>query len=96
MFTEQQIQDIENASLAEAIAIVLKQFPQETVFSTSLGQEDQVLTHVIARNNLPVKIFTLDTGRLFTSITTCSKKPMHVTKPISRYIFPRLRMWSNL
>ncbi|HTG54835.1 MAG TPA: phosphoadenylyl-sulfate reductase, partial [Niabella sp.] len=65
MFTEQQIQDIENASLAEAIAIVSKQFPQETVFSTSLGQEDQVLTHVIARNNLPVKIFTLDTGRLF-------------------------------
>ena len=65
MFTEQQIQDIEKASIAEAIELVVKQFPQETVFSTSLGQEDQVLTHVIARNNLPVKIFTLDTGRLF-------------------------------
>ncbi len=66
MFTEQQIHDIENASLAEAIELVAKQFPDgRTVFSTSLGQEDQVLTHVIARNNLPVKIFTLDTGRLF-------------------------------
>ncbi|MCH5715416.1 phosphoadenosine phosphosulfate reductase domain-containing protein [Niabella hibiscisoli] len=88
MFTEQQIHDIENASIAEAIEIVAKQFPDGgTVFSTSLGQEDQVLTHVIARNNLPVKIFTLDTGRLFTNTTNYSKKQMHVTKPISRYTF---------
>lgn len=34
-------------------------------FSTSLGQEDQVLTDVIFRNNHPIKVFTLDTGRLF-------------------------------
>ncbi len=34
-------------------------------FSTSLGQEDQVITHHIATNELPVEIFTLDTGRLF-------------------------------
>jgi phosphoadenosine phosphosulfate reductase len=34
-------------------------------FSTSLGQEDQVITHHIATNNLPIEIFTLDTGRLF-------------------------------
>src|SRR5687768_3628168 len=65
MFSETQIQEIENASLAEAIRLVAEQYPQETVFSTSLGQEDQVLTHVIARNQLPVRIFTLDTGRLF-------------------------------
>ncbi|MGB0396585.1 MAG: phosphoadenylyl-sulfate reductase, partial [Flavobacteriaceae bacterium] len=34
-------------------------------FSTSLGQEDQVITRHIATNNLPIDIFTLDTGRLF-------------------------------
>ena len=34
-------------------------------FSTSLGQEDQVLTDVIFKNNHPIKVFTLDTGRLF-------------------------------
>ena len=34
-------------------------------FSSSLGQEDQVLTHVIFTNNLPIAVFTLDTGRLF-------------------------------
>ncbi|MGL5889393.1 MAG: phosphoadenylyl-sulfate reductase, partial [Bacteroidia bacterium] len=35
------------------------------VFSTSFGLEDQVLTHLIAALQLPVKLFTLDTGRLF-------------------------------
>ncbi|MFT3902826.1 MAG: phosphoadenylyl-sulfate reductase [Niabella sp.] len=65
MFTQVEIQDLENAPLAEAIAAVAGRFPHETVFSTSLGQEDQVITDAICKNNLPVKIFTLDTGRLF-------------------------------
>lgn len=38
---------------------------ERVVFSSSFGQEDQVLTHVIASNNLDIEIFTLDTGRLF-------------------------------
>jgi phosphoadenosine phosphosulfate reductase len=35
------------------------------VFSTSFGLEDQAITHLIADSGVPVKIFTLDTGRLF-------------------------------
>lgn len=65
MFSESQIQQIERASLNDALRFVASMYPGETVFSTSLGQEDQVLTEAIAKNNLPVKIFTLDTGRLF-------------------------------
>lgn len=65
VFTEEQIQEIEKASLADALKLVTDQFPGTTVFSTSLGQEDQVLTEVIATNKIPVRIFTLDTGRLF-------------------------------
>jgi phosphoadenosine phosphosulfate reductase len=34
-------------------------------FSSSLGQEDQVLTDIIARNEIPIRLFTIDTGRLF-------------------------------
>ena len=34
-------------------------------FSSSLGLEDQVITHLIAANNLKIEIFTIDTGRLF-------------------------------
>ncbi|AHF16576.1 phosphoadenylyl-sulfate reductase [Niabella soli] len=65
VFTAAQIQEIENAPLADALKRVTDQFPGETVLSSSLGQEDQVLTEVIATNKLPVRIFTLDTGRLF-------------------------------
>lgn len=35
------------------------------VFSTSLSLEDQAITHMIAADKLPVRIFTLDTGRHF-------------------------------
>ena len=65
MLGSEQIQEIENSSLAEAIRLVIAVFPGEVVFSSSLGQEDQVLTDVIFKNDLPVKIFTIDTGRLF-------------------------------
>ena len=65
MFTDEQIHEIEQAPLVDALSIVANRFPYETVFSTSLGQEDQLLTDAILKNNLPVKIFTLDTGRLF-------------------------------
>lgn len=38
---------------------------QQVAFSTALGEEDQVITHIIAKAKLPIRIFTLDTGRLF-------------------------------
>jgi phosphoadenosine phosphosulfate reductase len=65
MFEKEIIEKIESSSLAEAIDTVVKLFPGQVVFSTSLGQEDQVITDVISRNKIPVKIFTLDTGRMF-------------------------------
>ena len=36
-----------------------------TVFSTSFSLEDQVITDIIFSNDLPIEVFTLDTGRLF-------------------------------
>ncbi len=35
------------------------------VFASSLGQEDQVILHLIAVNRLNIPVITLDTGRLF-------------------------------
>jgi phosphoadenosine phosphosulfate reductase len=40
-------------------------FPGQVTFSTSFSYEDQVITDKIFKNNFPIKIFTLDTGRLF-------------------------------
>ncbi len=49
----------------EGLSFVSSRFPEGAVFSTSLGQEDQVITDMIFRAGLPIKVFTLDTGRLF-------------------------------
>lgn len=56
---------IENKLPGEAIAALATAYPADVVFSTSLGYEDQVITHFIFSNDLPVEVFTLDTGRLF-------------------------------
>ncbi len=42
-----------------------KTFGDRIVFATSLGEEDQVITDMIARVAPGIGIFTLDTGRLF-------------------------------
>ena len=65
MLTKELIQEIEGCSLPEAIAIVAELYPGKVVFSSSLGQEDQVITDAICKNKLGIDIFTLDTGRLF-------------------------------
>jgi phosphoadenosine phosphosulfate reductase len=52
-------------SAGEGLRLIADLFPEKVVFSTSLGQEDQVITALIASKNLPIQIFSLDTGRLF-------------------------------
>jgi phosphoadenosine phosphosulfate reductase len=52
-------------SIHEFIKLLTAQFPGQVTFSTSFSYEDQVIAHEILSNQLPVHIFTLDTGRLF-------------------------------
>lgn len=54
-----------NVSIEEALKKTAYLFPGRVRFSSSLGQEDQVLTDIISRNDIPINIFTIDTGRLF-------------------------------
>jgi len=49
----------------EMLALLSEQFPGKVTFSTSFSFEDQVVTHQIVSQELPINIFTLDTGRLF-------------------------------
>lgn len=62
MRTEKELLEL---NLAERMNVLLENYPSGIVFSTSFGQEDQVLTDFIFRNKLPISVFTLDTGRLF-------------------------------
>ncbi|OFY66004.1 MAG: phosphoadenosine phosphosulfate reductase [Bacteroidetes bacterium RBG_13_43_22] len=52
-------------TIEESIRILVSLFPGRVVFTTSFGIEDQVITHIIFNNHLPVEVATLDTGRLF-------------------------------
>lgn len=63
-------------------------FPGKIIFTTSLGLEDQVITHEIFSNNLDIKVITLDTGRLFPeTYDVLSKTQMIYKKKIHLY-FP--------
>ena len=52
-------------SLVERVRLVAARVPGRLVFTTSLGIEDQVLTHAIALAGTSMEIVTLDTGRLY-------------------------------
>ncbi|MEO8719741.1 MAG: phosphoadenosine phosphosulfate reductase family protein, partial [Ginsengibacter sp.] len=51
--------------IEEVIQKLVSEFPDQVTFSTSFSYEDQLISDIILKNNFPVKIFTLDTGRLF-------------------------------
>ncbi|MGN6543148.1 MAG: phosphoadenylyl-sulfate reductase [Ginsengibacter sp.] len=56
---------LKQVSVEEGLQKVAAMYPGKVKFSSSLGQEDQVLTDMISRNSIDISIFTLDTGRLF-------------------------------
>jgi phosphoadenosine phosphosulfate reductase len=56
---------LEGKSALEVLEFFTEEFGTRLGFATSLGAEDQVLTEMIAGIEPKVKIFTLDTGRLF-------------------------------
>lgn len=52
-------------SIKESLKILASLFPDKILLTTSFGIEDQVLTHVVFENNIPIEVITIDTGRLF-------------------------------
>jgi phosphoadenosine phosphosulfate reductase len=67
--TTSQINDLNqrfaNATPTEIMEFCAAEYYGKTTLSSSLGAEDQLLTHIIATEKIPVTIFTLDTGRLY-------------------------------
>lgn len=52
--------------LKQLLQEIAEKYGDKAAFSTSFSYEDQIITHYIFENNLPIRVFTLDTGRLFT------------------------------
>ena len=80
------LDELKGKEIAEQLKILASRFPGEIVFSTSFGLEDQAITYMIASNKLPVKVFTLDTGRIFPeTYTTWSRTVEKYGLTISAY-----------
>src|SRR5262245_7384556 len=52
-------------SALEVIRWASRVFRNRICFATSLGAEDQVITHLLSDVEFDIRVFTLDTGRLF-------------------------------
>lgn len=59
------LRDIHSLNETDALRFFAEKFSKEIVFSTSFGMEDQVISDFILKNQIPIQIFTLDTGRMF-------------------------------
>ncbi|MFT5169514.1 MAG: phosphoadenosine phosphosulfate reductase [Lysobacterales bacterium] len=73
----------EGLSAEEILKVIYQEFSDKVSFATSLGEEDQILTHMIAKVAPDMNIFTLDTGRLFQESydlleTTQKRYPMDI------------------
>lgn len=62
----EKLNDLLNSRTAEEVLdYMFNTFEGKVAFSTSLGVEDQVITHMLQSIRKDAEIFTLDTGRLF-------------------------------
>lgn len=75
-----------NATPVETLQAIAAAYAGKVVFSTSFGWEDQVITDMIFRNNIPITVFTLETGRLFTETYYVWNRTLEMyQKPILAY-----------
>lgn len=56
---------LEGAPPEEILAWAVDTFGEDVTLASAMGPEAQVLTSLIAKEKLPITVFTLDTGRLF-------------------------------
>jgi phosphoadenosine phosphosulfate reductase len=75
-------------SIEESLAFLANEYKGKVVFSTSFGQEDQVIKALISTNELPITIFTLDTGRLFQETYDVFHKTLKKYKKEIKVYFP--------
>jgi phosphoadenosine phosphosulfate reductase len=87
---------IENKSIEESLFLLSEKFKDKIVFSTSLGLEDQVIKHIIFSNDLPIRVFTIDTGRLFNETYSVMNKTNEFYDKKIQIYFPKNEAVENL
>ena len=79
----------ESDSIESILIQIADVYGDKAAFSTSLSWEDQVITHYIFSNNLPIRVFTLDTGRLFPETYGLLNRTLDKYKSKIEVFFPK-------
>ena len=85
-------------SIKDVLAALSNDFEGRVAFSSSMGAEDQVITHLIAEGAISVRLFTIDTGRMFEETYEVIEKtrlrykvPMEIYFPDYRRVEPMIK-----
>ena len=89
-------ENIKALSPVEALTYFANKFPGQIVFSTSFGYEDQVVTDMIFRNDIPIKVFTLETGRLFPETYYVWNRTLEHYQKQNHAYFPQAEALQNM
>jgi phosphoadenosine phosphosulfate reductase len=94
--TEKILEEIRGLEIEQSLEYLVNAFPGKVIFSTSFGWEDQVISHIIFKNNLPIKVFTLETGRLFPETYYVWNRTLEMYGKIIHAYYPDTRAVENL
>lgn len=83
-------------SIEETFAFLANEYGDKVVFSTSFGQEDQVITDLIDKSGAAITIFTLDTGRLFQETYDVFHRTQKKYKTAIKVYFPEAKAVEEL
>jgi len=78
--------ELKGLDVVGKLKLLAEKYADSIIFSTSFGWEDQAITHLIFANNIPIKVFTLETGRLFPETYYVWNRTLEIyNKPIHAY-----------
>lgn len=78
----------EQAEPQELVRWAAETFADKVTMASSLGLEDQILTHLIAQYARSIRIFTLDMGRLFQETYDLIERTEHLYGLTIHILFP--------
>jgi len=64
-YSDKLNRELSSSSPEDILSYFTREFSGSFCLSTSMGPEDQILTHMLAKLDPSIPIFTLDTGRMF-------------------------------
>jgi len=89
-------QELLALSAIDKLWYLSKKYAGRIVFSTSFGWEDQVITDLIFANKIPIKVFTLETGRLFPETYYVWNRTLEVYQQAIHAYYPQADLLQNM